>query len=148
MVRALDEVRGVLAPEGVLIDIRPLNDRWPVEVESARGFQETGRVDDLPRQVNIDRASNEAMRDVERHGRFEREREEYFPFFYSWDTPSEMEEFVAEEWSDFIELSEEIKRATRSAWAVGDADSRVRIRVKILITRWLAAGGVKAASRS
>ncbi len=148
MVRALHEIWRVLVPGGILIDIRPLNDRWPVEVVSARGFEETGRVADSAEQVRVDHASNEAMRAVERGGWFRREQEEFFPFFYSWDMPSEMEEFVAKEWSDFIELGKEIKSATRSAWAIGDADSRVRIRVKILITRWLAAGGVKDASQS
>ncbi len=147
MVHALNEIRGVLVPDGTLIDIRPLNDHWPVEVVSARGFQETGRLDDLPEQVNADAASNKAVQEAERRGWFRREQEEFFPYFYSWDTPSEMEEFVAEDWSDFIGLSEKTKRATRSIWAIGDADSRVRVRVKILITRWRAAGGVKGASQ-
>lgn len=136
MVHALDEVRRVLVPDGVLIDIRPIMDRWPVEVVSLSAVRETGRVEDFQEQVNADIASNESMQAVEARGWFRREQEESFPFFYSWDTPSEMEKFVAEEWSDFIGLSEEAKRATRSAWALGNADSRVRVRVKILITRW------------
>jgi hypothetical protein len=136
MVYALDEIRRVLVPGGSLIDIRPLAERWNVEVISARGSQATGRVEDLPEQVNADTASNEAMREVESRRWFQREQEEFFPFFYSWDTPSEMEEFIAEDWSDFIGLSEEAKKATRAAWAISDADSRVRVRVKILITRW------------
>lgn len=136
MVDALAEIRRVLVPGGILIDIRPLADRWRVEVESARASKETGRVNDLPSQVNGDVASNHAMNDVESRGWFRREQEELFPFFYSWDTPSEMEEFIADDWSDFIALSEEAKIATRAAWATADADSRVQIRVKILITRW------------
>ncbi len=136
MVHALAEIRRVLKREGVLIDIRPLADRWHVEVVSGRGSQRTGRVDDLPEQVQGDIASNQAMQDVERRGWFRREQETLFPFFYSWDTPSEMEQFFAEDWSDFIGLGEEAKRGTRAAWATGDADSRVRIRVQILITRW------------
>jgi len=136
MVHALDEIRRVLLPNGILIDIRPLADRWRLEVIAASAVKETGRVDDLPEQVNADVASNEAMREVESRGWFRREQEELFPFFYSWDTPSEMEEFIAEDWSDFIGLSEESKQATRSAWAIGDADSRVRVRVQILITKW------------
>lgn len=136
MVHALDEIRRVLVPGGILIDIRPLAERWPVEVIAARGVEETGRVEDLPEQVNADLASNEAMREAEARGWFQREQEELFPFFYSWDTPSEMEEFIADDWADFIGLSEEAKKATRAAWAIGDADSRVRVRVKILITRW------------
>jgi len=136
MVHALDEIRRVLRPNGILIDIRPLADRWHMEVVSANGVKETGRVNDLPEQVNADVASNETMKEVESRGWFKREEEKLFPFFYSWDTPSDMEEFIAEDWSDFIGLSEESKQATRSAWAIGDADSRVRVRVKILITKW------------
>lgn len=126
----------MLKPDGILIDIRPLNGQWPIEVASIREVQETGRADDLPQPLHADRASNEAMREVESRGWFRREQEEFFTFSYSWDTPSEMEQFIAEEWSDFITLGEAAKGATRSAWAIGDADSRVRVRVKILITRW------------
>jgi hypothetical protein len=136
MVHALEEVRRVLVPDGVLIDMRPFAEHWRVEVVSMRGFQGTGWVEDLPEQVNGDLASNEAMRDVESRGWFQREREEFFPLFYSWDTPSEMEEFIDNDWADFIGLGEKDRKATRSAWALGDADSRVRVRVQILISRW------------
>jgi hypothetical protein len=136
MVHALEEIHRVLKPDRILIDIRPLNGQWPIEVASIRGIKETGHVNDLPEPLNADRASNEAMKEVEARGWFQREQQGFFPFLYSWDTPSEMEEFVAEDWSDFVELSEEAKIATRSAWATADADSRVQVRVKILITRW------------
>ena len=136
MVHALDEIHRVLVPNGILLDIRPLAERWRIEVVSARGSSQTGRVDDLPDQVNADIASNEAMRQAESRGWFRREQEELFPFFYWWDTPREMEEFIADDWFDFIGLSEEAKQTTRSAWALGDADSRVRVRVNVLISKW------------
>lgn len=136
MVHALQEAWRVLIPEGILIDIRPLAESWPIEVVTARGATETGRVNDLPEQINADVASNKAMRVVESRGWFRREQEELFPFFYSWDTPSEMDEFIADDWADFIELSEETRQATRAAWATSDADSRVRVRMKVLISRW------------
>ena len=136
MVHALEEVWRVLVPEGILIDLRPLADRWRVEVASAGGMQKTGRVNDLPEQVHGDVAANQAMKEAEGRGWFRREAEEVFSFFYSWDMPSEMEEYIADDWSDFVGLGEETRKATRAAWAVGDADSRVRVRVKILITRW------------
>lgn len=136
MVHALDELRRVLIPNGILLDVRPLMDRWPVQVVSAREVIETGRVDDDPEPIAMDAAANHAIAKMESLGWFRREREEFFPFFYAWDTPSEMEEFIAEEWDDVIRLSEETKRATRAAWAVGNADSRVRLRLQMLITRW------------
>ena len=136
MVHALDEIKRVLVPNGILIDLRPLADHWRVEVVSLREIRRTGHVTDLPEQTNGDVASNKAMQAVEQRGWFQREQEELFPFIYSWDTPSEMEEFVSDDWQDFIELDEDTRRTTRSAWAIADADSRVRIRMNVLITRW------------
>jgi hypothetical protein len=136
MVHALNEIQRVLVPDGILIDLRPLADNWRVEVVSLREIKRTGRVEDLPEQTNGDIASNAAMKEVEKRGWFKREQDELFPFFYSWDTPSEMEEFVDDDWSDFVGMAEDTRRATRSAWAVADADSRVRVRVEIWIARW------------
>jgi hypothetical protein len=136
MVHALSEIRRVLVPDGLLIDIRPLGERWQIEVASSDTLKETGRVMDLPEQVQGDVAANEAMKEVEERGWFSRDSEEFFPFFYSWDTPSEMEEFIEEDWADFIDLDDEARKATRSAWALGNADSRVRVRMKVLLSRW------------
>ena len=136
MVHALSEIYRVLVPDGILIDARPIGEQWPIEVASTSRIKETGRATDLPEQTSGDLAANSAMKEAEGRGWFSRDREEFFPFFYSWDTPSEMEEFIAEDWADFIALSDEAKQATRSAWALADADSRVRVRVKILLSRW------------
>jgi len=136
MVDALSEIRRVLVPNGTLIDLRPFAEQWQIEVASTNEFEETGRVLDLPEQVNGDIAANEAMKEVETRRWFTRDAEEFFPFFYSWDTPSEMEEFIEEDWADFINVSDETKKATRSAWALGNADSRVRVRMKVLLSRW------------
>lgn len=136
MVHALNESRRVLVPDGVLIDLRPLADRWPVEVFSGRETRQTGRLTDLPQGVEDDAAANRAMVEAERSRWFFREQEELFPLYYVWDTASDMEEWIDAEWEDFIGLDKETRRATRSAWALGDADSRVRVRVKMLVTRW------------
>ena len=133
---ALEEIQRVLVPDGILIDLRPLADNWRVEVVSLREVKRTGRVEDLPVQTDGDLAANEAMQVVEKRSWFKREQDELFPFFYSWDTPSEMEEFVDDDWSDFVGMAEDTRRATRSAWAVADGDSRVRVRVEIWIARW------------
>ena len=136
MVHALDEIRRVLVPDGILIDLRPIGDQWRVEVFSTRETRETGRLTDLPAGMADDNASNQAVANAEANGWFIRDQEEFFPIHYVWDTASDMEKWVDEEWNPFIGLGEEPRLATRSAWALGDADSRVRIRVKMLITRW------------
>ena len=136
MVHALSEIRRVLVPDGILVDLRPMLSSWPIEVVSAREIRETGHIRDLPLGLEDDHAANQSISRAEQNGWFSRTAEEFFPFYYSWDSPSEMEEWIADEWEDFIQLDEESKRATRSAWALGDADSIVRVKVKMLITRW------------
>ena len=133
---ALGEIHSVLAPDGILIDLRPVGDQWRIEVFSARETRETGHVTDLPAGKNDDEAANQAVRDAEAKGWFTRENETFFPLHYVWDTASSMEQWIDEEWMDFISLGNEARRATRSAWALGDGDSRVRVRAKMLITRW------------
>lgn len=136
MVHALNEIRRVLVPDGILIDLRPILDRWQIEVTSARESHITGRMKDFPLGLADDEAANRSMRETEENRWFLREREEFFPFIYSWDSAGEMEEWIEDEWEGFIEADEETRRATRSAWALGDADSRVQVNVKMLITRW------------
>lgn len=136
MVHALSEIRKVLVPNGILIDLRPVSDRWHIEVFSIRETKDTGRVTDLPLGLKDDEAANGAMRNAETNGWFKRERETFFPLHYVWDSASEMEEWIDTEWENFVGLDDEVRQTTRSTWALGDADSRVRVRAKMLITRW------------
>ena len=136
MVHALSEIRRVLVPDGILIDLRPLLDRWQVDVVSAREVRKTGRLLDMPPGLEEDAAANQNMLQAEQDGWFKRESEEIFQLSFLWDLASEMEKYFKEEWSEFIGLDDETRQATRSAWALGDADSQVRVKVKMLITRW------------
>ena len=140
MVHALEEVRRVLAPGGVLIDLRPMADRWPVEVVSLSGNQEAGRITDLATGLADDAAANGAMAQGESAALFLREQEEIFPFQYIWDSPDEMKEYLEQEWSDFAEVDERVWAAIRSLWVVANAEARVGVRAKMLITRWIKVG--------
>jgi hypothetical protein len=136
MVHALSEIHRVLVSDGVLLDLRPLCDNWHIEVFSSRETRETGRVTDLSLGLEDDSAANKAMANAESNGWFKREHEEFFPIHYEWDTASEMEKWIDEEWENYIGLEDDVRRATRSAWALGDGDSRVRVKVKMLLTKW------------
>jgi hypothetical protein len=83
-----------------------------------------------------DAAANEAMAHGEAARLFRRGREEHFPLHYVWDSPKEMQDYLEVEWADFIEISEAVLQRLRSIWAVANADARVRVRAKMLITRW------------
>lgn len=136
MVHALDEIRRTLKPNGVLLDLRPVEDNWQVEVVSSTGWQTAGRLSDLPAAVEDDEAAFHAMREAESNGWYVREKEKEFDFFYYWDTPSEMKEFMESEWEDFEKLEENVYRKTSSLWVSAGGDARVRVRVKMLITLW------------
>jgi hypothetical protein len=136
MVHALSEIHRTLKPNGTLLDLRPLEDSWSVEVVSGAGWQASGRLSDMPIGVADDAAANEAMREVESRGWFIQKKMEEFPFFYYWDTPSEMKEFMEEEWEDFEKLEDDVYRKTASLWASSGADARVRVRVKMLSVVW------------
>ena len=136
MVHALDEIRRTLKPNGILIDLRPVESSWSVEVSSSAGYQLAGRLTDVPKGLADDEAAFKAMREVESRRWYIKEKEEEFAFFYYWDTPSEMKEFMETEWEDFEKMEEDVFEKTKSLWAIANADARVRVRVKMLITRW------------
>lgn len=136
MVHALDEIRRTLKPSGVLLDLRPVEDNWQVEVVSSAGWQAAGRLSDLPAAVEDDEAAFHAMREAESNGWYIKEKEREFDFFYYWDTPLEMKEFMESEWENFEKLEESVYRKTSSLWVSAGGDARVRVRVKMLITLW------------
>jgi hypothetical protein len=136
MVHALDEIGRTLKPDGVLIDLRPVASNWSVEVASSTGYQLAGRLNDMPVGLADDEAAFKAMREVEAHGWYIKEKEEEFSFFYYWDAPSEMKEFMETEWEDFASIDGDVLQNAKSLWAIANADARVRVRVKMLITKW------------
>jgi SAM-dependent methyltransferase len=136
MVHALSEIHRVLKPGGILIDLRPVEENWSVEVVSSAGYQAAGRLSDLPIGVADDTAAFNAMNEVQSLGWFSKEKESSFSFFYYWDTPSEMKEYIDEEWEDFEKMDEVLYRKASSLWASANADARVRVRVKMWIASW------------
>jgi hypothetical protein len=136
MVHALGEIRRTLKANGILIDLRPVEANWSVEVVSSAGWQAAGRLSDLPAAVEDDQAAFQAMREAESNGWYVRKKEEEFDFFYYWDTPSEMKDFMETEWEDFEKLEESVYRKTSSLWVSAGADASVRVRVRMLITLW------------
>jgi len=135
-VHALKEIVRVVVPGGALIDLRPLCDRWPVEVAWSDGFLEAGRVTDLEESLAADRAANKATFDADASGVLHRERDEYFPFFYYWDTAKEMQDYIAQNWEDVISVEDDVWAKLRSLWTTANADARARLRMKMLITRY------------
>jgi hypothetical protein len=119
-----------------MIDLRPISEDWTVEVVSARQTVSAGQVSALAEDRESDAASNNAMEKAAQKGWFERRKEEFFTFKYYWDSPDEMKEYVETEWDDWVEVMDDLWPSIRSVWAVADADARLRVEMKMLITRW------------
>ena len=136
MVHALNEVRRVLIKGGLLIDLRPMLDRWPVEISSPSSVQVVGRATDLREPVSDDEAADATMQESLQRGWLIRERQETFSFFYYWDTPNEMRQYIDDEWNDVIKIEDGLWNALRSSWTVANADARVRLRMKMSIARY------------
>jgi hypothetical protein len=91
---------------------------------------------DLAPGIADDAAAFDAMREAESRGWYSKEQDGEFAFFYYWDTPSGMKEFIDEEWADFEKMDDDLYQKVKSLWALSDADARVRIRVKMWIAVW------------
>ena len=136
MVHALEEIRRTLVSGGILIDLRPLADRWPVEVVTGGQIHVMGCVTDLPTGLADDESANNAIAESARRGWFIREEEEFFPAYLYWDNPDEMSTYISERWADFVKLEEDTLRATKILWDTAGDEKGMRIRLKMLLTRW------------
>jgi SAM-dependent methyltransferase len=136
MVHALKEIHRVLAPGGILIDLRPFADSSPVEVASDSQTHLAGHLDQLPEDIANDEAANQAIAKAAEQGRLTLERMEFFQFSYEWDSPEEMQAYIEDEWSDFVTIPEDLWRNVRSLWVAAEGGGHLRVRRKMLIARW------------
>ena len=97
---------------------------------------------DLPVGLADDEAANRTIARAAENGWFIREQEESFAFYYSWDLPSGMEEWIKTEWEGFIIVDEDAWKNIRSTWAVADANAGVRVKVKMHIAKWKVVKGL------
>lgn len=135
MVHALREIWRVLAPEGVLIDLRPLSAGWPVEVVVGQQAAVAGLVDDSP-GVPLDTAANESLEQAAREGLFAREREGSFKYLWYWDTPDEMKAYLEENWAPDAILPDEVLAEARRLINKAGEGGRARVRLHMIISAW------------
>jgi hypothetical protein len=136
MVHALEEIRRTLVPHGLLIDLRPLADRWRVELVTGQTPREMGRMIDLPAELADDQAANDAIQAAARRGWFVLESDLSFPFYYYWDSPEEMLGHIQEKWDGFLQLDPQVYSTIQNAWAGLGTDRRVRVKAKMHLALW------------
>lgn len=135
MVHALEEIHRTLIPEGILLDLRPLANRWPVEVVTGRKTHQMGRLTDLPKGLADDMAANTAIVESEQSGWFVKEMDDIFFIYLYWDSPEELLAQMTERWNDFVKLEDETFESIQAAWKKDSGRKRLRIKMKMLLTR-------------
>jgi len=131
MGHALREIHRVLAPNGILLDIRPISGDTPLEVVRDGKIELAGYYDE-PRDHPDDVAANNAVARAVRRGTFDRERDGQFRFAYYWETVDEMRDYVKKKWTA-TRLPWRVSRKARRLMASGAG--KVRARVIVVITR-------------
>jgi hypothetical protein len=107
MVHALKEAWRVMAPQGIMMDIRPLSVDTPLEVISGEMRQLAGIVDMSP-DLKYDIAADQAIETVRREGIFIEKQVDEFEYVYYWKTFHGMMADFEERWKDEIIVPEDV----------------------------------------
>jgi hypothetical protein len=130
MVHALKEIWRVLAPGGILLDLRPVSTGWPVEVVAGERVVRVGALDDSLAMTD-DLAANRAVEQVVHDGWFSRERQGTFTYDWYWDSLDELREHVEERWHPIALPDTVYAQGQRVAARVESASFRVRVHMII-----------------
>ena len=93
MVNALRETWRVLAANGMLVDLRPLSSKCPIEVVTPKEAIQIGEVDAYG-AAEDDAAADSATRQAVEDGWYAPLGDTHFLFDFYWDTVSEMASFM------------------------------------------------------
>jgi len=99
MVHALEKIRRLLKPDGILIDIHPPPEPSSIEVRIDRQTIPAGWLQESDDYTEYEDA-DDALARVVRSGLFAVEREGAFVLITHADTVAELREYVAEEWEE------------------------------------------------
>jgi hypothetical protein len=133
MVHALEHIRSLLKPGGVLIDIHPNGQPPPVVVRCGDVVQTVGTIHEDDDFVEYEQA-NAALNDVLGRGLYTCERAEEFAFVTHTASIDELRGYLAEEWKDAI-LDNEIDRNARRLTSACAEANEVQLRETVGIMR-------------
>lgn len=134
MVHALRQIWRVLAPGGLLLDMRPRPQSCPVEVLRGPRATVVGTIAENPAFVADDRASDAAIHHMVREGWFTLQRSSHFEFSYYWDSVDDMERFVEANWRRRHVMRSETLEAARRRMASAGRSPRLRCRARIMLS--------------
>ena len=129
---ALEQIERVLRPEGVLYDVRPVAEEWPVEVLVAGDSKVAGYIDSSAKAMD-DIAADRALEDVVKRNIFRLEESDSFNYEYLWETPQQMADYFHENWSANATLPGAVVAEAERLAGHEAFDGKIRVRRKMII---------------
>jgi len=99
MVHALEKIKQLLKPDGLLLDIHPTNEMAAIAVRLREQLLPAGWLNESDDYVEYEWA-DEALQHVVRSGQFALERAGTFEFVWHADSLQDLRAYLAEEWPD------------------------------------------------
>jgi hypothetical protein len=126
MVHALKEAWRVMAPLGIMMDIRPLSIDSPLEVISGEVREFVGIVDMSP-GLKYDVAADQAIETVKKEGIFIEKQVDYFEYVNYWKTFHGMMADFEERWKDEIILPEDVIKKAEQLYKESRPNGMLRL---------------------
>jgi hypothetical protein len=135
MVHALIEAYRILAPHGVLIDVRPLSLDVPLEIIYKGGCDSAGLIDMSP-DLELDIAADQAIERVLNDNLFTEVSKEFFDFPYFWKTMKDFLEDIQEFWKDGVNVSDKVLQQAREYIMIRRPQTQIRVRVQMKLVKY------------
>ena len=123
----------MLAPGGVLVDLRPRTCRPQVVIVADALQTSAGEIDDDAGNED-DLIADAAVTAAVDRGDFRLRSTKRFSFSYYWDSVSGMQEFLVERWNDFAIVSDEVVTEAERLLARAPQGAQVRIRTDMMLS--------------
>ncbi len=130
MVHALQEIRDLLKPNGVLIDIRPNGELVEFIRPHGDGELFIGHLQETDNYIEY-RQAEAAVQEVVAEGLFHFQKRGEFTFQVHADSFSALKSFLDENWSDALITEDVIAEAKRLDIAFGEGKALLREKVRI-----------------
>ncbi len=135
MVHALKEAGRILDRDGILIDLRPICFDTPLEIVTATGCESTDLLD-MSLGIAHDIAADNATHMILTDGDFIRRNVQYFDAAYYWNTVTEMEAYINENWKDDVFFPEGVLKQARLLFDQNGDRAQVRIKVRMKLGKY------------
>jgi len=133
MVHALEKIRRLLRPGGVLVDIHPPPEPSSIDVRIGGQLHPVGWLRDTDDYGDYE-AADAALATIVARGLFTVERQGAFSFLTHVDTPAELRRYLAEEWENAS--IDDVTTARIEEWmSTSERDKEIILRESVRIAR-------------